>query len=386
VFIDEIDSVGGKRTNSSLHPYANQTINQLLSEMDGFTSSEGVIVLGATNRADDLDKALLRPGRFDSQVTVGRPDVKGRTEILELYLGKVKHDETLEVESIARRTSGWCGADLFNLVNTAALRAAVDEREAVGKAELDYAFDKIAMGADLKSRTRPKEDLKITAYHEAGHTLVSYYSAEVPHTLHKVTIIAKGGSGGHTAFVPKEGTEWHETKAQMKAQMDTAMGGRVAEELIFGKEKVTGGASSDLQGAYSIAEKMVKSLGMSEKVGLRAYNNNDAYNFQVAPATKEMIDEEIKRLLDESYKRATNVLSAHMKELHLLAEALLKYETLDVDDIRAIIEYKKPPPSKLPPASPTLLGLKQTGLAVGLVGAQTIEPRIGTRTDGAISS
>ena len=287
IFIDEIDSVGGKRTSSTLHPYANQTINQLLSEMDGFISNEGVIVLGATNRSDDLDKALLRPGRFDTQVEVNNPDVKGRTEILELYLGKIKHDHSINVDTLAKKSMGFSGADLQNLVNTAAIRAAIDGKEWVTMTDFDYAYDKLTIGVDLKSRVRGKEDLKITAYHEAGHTLVAYFTPDAM-ALHKVTIVAKGGSGGHTAFIPLESQEWHQTKAQLKARMDTAMGGRAAEELIFGKDKITGGASSDLQSATGVALKMVTELGMSEKFGNRILHSNRE-DTNTSPNTKEVI-------------------------------------------------------------------------------------------------
>jgi ATP-dependent metalloprotease len=214
IFLDEIDSVGSKRSSSELHPYANQTINQLLNEMDGFVSNEGVIVLGATNRKDDLDKALLRPGRFDTQVEVPHPDVKGRKEILGLYLSKIKHDDSVNVESLAARTTGFSGADLQNLVNTAAIRAAVDNKDWVGMAELEVAYDKQVMGTEWKSRVRPREDLEITAYHEAGHTLVAFFTKDsMP--LHKVTILAKGQSGGHTGFTPPESAQWHQTKAQV---------------------------------------------------------------------------------------------------------------------------------------------------------------------------
>ena len=274
IFIDEIDSVGGKRTSSSLHPYANQTINQLLSEMDGFVSNEGVIVLGATNRSEDLDKALLRPGRFDTKVQVSNPDIKGRTEILQLYLNKIKHDNSVKVENLAARTTGFSGADLENLVNIAAIKAAISGLEAVSMTEFEHAYDKIQMGVEWKSRVRSKEDMEITAYHEAGHTLVNHFTKGA-NTLHKVTLLAKGGSGGHTAMVPNANAEWHQTKEQMVASMDVAMGGRAAEELIFGKDKITGGASSDLQSASNVSEYMVKKLGMSEKVGLRIYNDKD---------------------------------------------------------------------------------------------------------------
>jgi len=361
IFIDEIDSVGSKRTSSVLHPYANQTINQLLNEMDGFISNEGVIVLGATNRADDLDKALLRPGRFDTQVHVNNPDVTGRTQILELYVSKVKHDDSVDIESIAKRTMGFSGADLQNLVNTAAIRAAVEGKEWVSMSDFELAFDKLVMGTEWRSRVRNKEDLTITAYHEAGHVLVAYFTPAA-HPLHKVTIVAKGMSGGHTAFIPKD-DEWHRTKEQYKAEMDVSMGGRAAEELVFGKEKITGGASSDLESATRISEVMVKRLGMSEKFGLRVMDNQQNAPPQ-SQGTKEMVDSEIKLLMDDSYKRAVNILTTHRKELNLLAEALLKYETLDAEDIKAIVEQKKPPVSKLP--STGMLGFKPANLPIGI--------------------
>lgn len=336
LFIDEIDSVGGKRTNSGLHPYASQTINQLLSEMDGFMSNEGVIVLGATNRVDVLDSALLRPGRFDTQVKVPNPDIKGRIEILKLYMSKIKHDNSIDVEKLAKLTVGFSGADLFNMVNTSAIRAAVDGKEFVSMAEFEYSHDKFVLGTDWKSRVRDKVDLEITAYHEAGHTLVAYFTEDST-PLHKVTIVAKGNSGGHTAFLPDREMSLR-TKAQYNATMDVSMGGRAAEELIFGKDKITGGASSDLQQATQISEYMVKELGMSEKIGLRIVKKDE-----MSPASIELIDIEINKQLNESYKRAINILKSHRQELELLAESLLHYETLDSDDIRSIVENKRPP-------------------------------------------
>jgi len=334
-----------------LHPYANQTINQLLNEMDGFVSNEGVIVLGATNMRDHLDKALLRPGRFDNQVEVGKPDVKGRREILGLYMSKIKHDDSIDVESIASRTTGFAGADLQQLVNSATIHAATENKDYVGQSDFEWAYDKQTMGTEWKSRVRPKEDLEITAYHEAGHTLVALLTKDsMP--LHKVTILAKGGSGGHTGFTPTENMQWHQTKSQMNARMDVAMGGRVAEELIFGTEKITGGASSDLSMATSTAVNMVKRLGMSEKVGLRVQYDDPVQNMEYGPSTRELTDEEINRLLNESYKRATNLLTKHKKELVLLAEALLKYETLDAEDVRCIVEQKRPPTASQKPTSP----------------------------------
>jgi len=339
IFIDEIDSVGSKRTSSVLHPYANQTINQLLSEMDGFVLNEGVIVLGATNRSEDLDKALLRPGRFDTQVMVTNPDIKGRREILNLYLSKIKHDDSVDLEKLAKMTVGFSGADLQNMVNTAAIRAAVENKDYVGMEDFEYSHDKHVLGTDWKSRVREKEDLRITAYHEAGHTLVAYFTPDTS-PLHKVTIVAKGQSGGHTAFLP-ENDAWHVTKAQLLAKLDVSMGGRAAEELVFGKDKVTGGASHDLETATHTAETMVKKLGLSDKMGLRVVRTK-----KLGPASNEMVDNEVNKILDESYSRAGTILKKYRKQLDLVAEALLNYETLDAEDIKAIIE-QKPPAGKI---------------------------------------
>lgn len=340
IFIDEIDSVGAKRTNSVLHPYANQTINQLLSEMDGFHQNEGVIVLGATNRRDDLDKALLRPGRFDVEVNVPTPDLIGRREILELYLSKVL-TRSVDVDLLARGTTGFTGADLENMVNQAALRAAIDGADCVSMKYLEDARDKVLMGPERKSRIPDEEANEITAYHEGGHAVVAFYTKE-SHPLHKVTIIPRGPSLGHTAYMPEK-ENYHVTKKQLMAMMDTMMGGRAAEELIFGPDKITSGASSDLKQATNIATHMVKEWGMSENVGLRTYEVNSKSLIQVnepSPHTNEQIDAEIKRLLQESYERAKSILRIHQKEHKLLAEALLKYETLDAEDIKSIMAGK----------------------------------------------
>ncbi|KAF5280342.1 hypothetical protein FQR65_LT03151 [Abscondita terminalis] len=341
VFIDEIDSVGAKRTNSLLHPYANQTINQLLSEMDGFHQNDGVIVLGATNRRDDLDQALLRPGRFDVEVTVPAPDYTGRKEILGLYLGKIMAKE-IDVELLARGTTGFTGADLENMVNQAALRAAIDGADCVSMKYLESARDKVLMGPERKTRIPDEEANTITAYHEGGHAVVAYYTKD-SHPLHKVTIIPRGPSLGHTAYIPEK-ERYHVTKSQLLAMMDTMMGGRAAEELIFGPEKITSGASSDLKQATQIASHMVKDWGMSEKVGLRTLpeNSKGFSSEQLGPTTSEQVDNEIKRILTESYDRARNILKTHAKEHKALAEALLKYETLDAEDIKAIMSDKPP--------------------------------------------
>ncbi|BES97512.1 Peptidase family M41 [Nesidiocoris tenuis] len=337
IFIDEIDSVGAKRTNSVLHPYANQTINQLLSEMDGFHQNDGVIVLGATNRRDDLDKALLRPGRFDVEVNVPTPDLTGRKEILTLYLGRVR-TKSIDVELLARGTTGFTGADLENMVNQAALKAAIDGADSVTMKYLENARDKVLMGPERKSRIPDEETNEITAYHEGGHTLVAYHT-KGSHPLHKVTIIPRGPSLGHTAYMPEK-ESYHVTKKQMLAMMDTMMGGRAAEELIFGADKITSGASNDLKQATSLATAMVMDWGMSESMGLRTHDTSSKALVTVndlSPSTTDQIDTEIKKILQDSYDRAKAILKAHSKEHKLLAEALLKYETLDADDIKAIL-------------------------------------------------
>uniref|UniRef100_A0A0K8SB95 AAA+ ATPase domain-containing protein n=1 Tax=Lygus hesperus TaxID=30085 RepID=A0A0K8SB95_LYGHE len=337
IFLDEIDSVGAKRTNSVLHPYANQTINQLLSEMDGFHQNDGVIVLGATNRREDLDKALLRPGRFDVEVNVPTPDLTGRKEILTLYLGRVR-TKSIDVELLARGTTGFTGADLENMVNQAALKAAIDGAESVTMKYLENARDKVLMGPERKSRIPDEETNEITAYHEGGHTIVAYYT-KGSHPLHKVTIIPRGPSLGHTAYMPEK-ESYHVTKKQLLAMMDTMMGGRAAEEIIFGSEKITSGASNDLKQATAIATAMVMDWGMSESMGLRTHDVNTKSLITVndlSPSTTDQIDVEIKKILQDSYERAKAILKAHGKEHKLLAEALLKYETLDADDIKTIL-------------------------------------------------
>lgn len=347
IFIDEIDTVGAKRTSSQIHPYANQTINQLLSEMDGFHQNEGVIVLGATNRRDNLDKALLRPGRFDVEVRVFPPDLKGRKEILEYYMCKIKMESDVNVEFLAKGTTGFTGADLENLVNQAALKAAMDGAVNVSMEHMEFARDKVLMGPAKKARL-PDEVSWLTAYHEAGHTIVAYFTQEAT-PLHKVTITHRGLSLGHTSFIPEKET-YNKTKAQLLAEIDVCMGGRVAEEFIYGTDKVTTGAESDFQKATVIAEAMVKKFGMSEKIGVRVFDDNDPFDSglsmlkvnELSPAIQEQVDTEIKRILQESYERARQIVKNHSTEHKALAQALMKYETLDSDDIKAIVDGKVP--------------------------------------------
>ncbi|XP_076601531.1 ATP-dependent zinc metalloprotease YME1L1b isoform X2 [Chaetodon auriga] len=334
IFIDELDSVGGKRIESPMHPYSRQTINQLLAEMDGFKPNEGVIIIGATNFPEALDNALIRPGRFDMQVTVPKPDVKGRTEILNWYLKKIKVDPAIEANIIARGTVGFSGADLENLVNQAALKAAVDGKDMVTLKELEFAKDKILMGPERRSAEIDKKNKLITAYHESGHAIVAYYTKDAM-PINKATIMPRGPSLGHVSMLP-ENDRWSETRSQLLAQMDVSMGGRVAEEIIFGHEYITTGASSDFDSATKIAKMMVTRFGMCEKLGVMTYTDMTSQS----PETQAAVEHEVRVLLKESYERAKALLKSHAKEHKNLADALLMYETLDAKEIQLVLEGK----------------------------------------------
>lgn len=334
IFIDELDSVGGKRIESPMHPYSRQTINQLLAEMDGFKPNEGVIVIGATNFAEALDNALVRPGRFDMHVTVPRPDVRGRTEILNWYLSKIKVDPAVDAEIIARGTVGFSGAELENLVNQAALKAAVDGKEMVTMKDLEFAKDKILMGPERRSVEIDKKNKTITAYHESGHAIVAYYTKDAM-PINKATIMPRGPTLGHVSMLP-ENDRWSETRAQLLAQMDVSMGGRVAEELIFGNDNITTGASSDFDGATKIAKMMVTRFGMSDKLGVMTYGDVS----KQSPETQAAIEQEVRALLKDSYERAKNILKTYSKEHKKLADALLTHETLDAKEIQMVLEGK----------------------------------------------
>ncbi|XP_076836982.1 ATP-dependent zinc metalloprotease YME1L1b [Brachyhypopomus gauderio] len=334
IFIDELDSVGGKRIESPMHPYSRQTINQLLAEMDGFKPNEGVIIIGATNFPEALDNALIRPGRFDMQVTVPRPDVKGRTEILKWYLKKIKVDPAVEAEIIARGTVGFSGAELENLVNQAALKAAVDGKDMVTMKELEFAKDKILMGPERRSAEIDNKNKLITAYHESGHAIIAYYTRDAM-PINKATIMPRGPTLGHVSMLP-ENDRWSETRSQLLAQMDVSMGGRVAEELIFGNENITTGASSDFDSATKIAKMMVTRFGMSEKLGVMTYSDLT----KQSPETQAVVEQEVRTLLRDSYERAKTLLKSRAKEHKNLAEALLRYETLDAKEIQMVLEGK----------------------------------------------
>uniref|UniRef100_A0A6G1SC33 ATP-dependent zinc metalloprotease YME1 n=1 Tax=Aceria tosichella TaxID=561515 RepID=A0A6G1SC33_9ACAR len=346
IFIDEIDSIGGKRSSSMFHPYANQTVNQLLSEMDGFNQNEGVIVIGATNRANDLDKALVRPGRFDVQVTVPVPDYKGRKELFDHYLSKVRASRDIDIDTLCRTTVGFTGADIENLVNQGALKSATDNMDIVTQDSLEFARDKILMGPERRNRLPDKEQNLMTAYHEGGHALVAYYT-EKANSLHKVTIVSRGNSLGHTSTLPERDL-YSQTKEQLSATIDVMLGGRVAEELIYGSDRVTTGCEDDLRKANMLATRMVKDFGMSDKIGMRVVRDDETQtssqvvinNF--SDATSELVESEISKLLNESKERVRKILTERRNELVLLAEALLKYETLDASEVKLVIEGKDP--------------------------------------------
>ena len=347
VFIDEIDAVGRHR-GAGLgggHDEREQTLNQLLVEMDGFEENLGVIVIAATNRPDVLDPALLRPGRFDRRVMVGLPDIKGREHILNVHLKRVPVDKDVESEVIARGTPGFSGADLANLVNEAALLAARKNLKKVTHEMLDYAKDKIMMGAERKSMILNDETKKLTAYHEAGHAIVGLKMPE-HHPVYKVTIIPRGGALGVTMFLPEEDT-YMSSRTAIISQITSLFGGRVAEEIIYGRDGITTGASSDIERASELARNMVTKWGFSEKMGTIKFDDEDENPFLGRSAgqkkrifseeTAKKIDEEVKGIIQSCYEKAGTILASNLDKLHMMAESLLKYETIDQDQISDIM-------------------------------------------------
>ena len=350
IFIDEIDAVGRHR-GAGLgggNDEREQTLNQLLVEMDGFEANEGVILIAATNRPDVLDPALLRPGRFDRQVVVPNPDVVGREKILKVHMRKVPLASDVDARVIARGTPGFSGADLANLVNEAALMAARKGKRSVAMSEFEQAKDKVMMGAERRSMVMTEDEKKLTAYHEAGHALCMLY-AEGHEPLHKVTIIPRGRALGITMFLP-ERDKYSQSKLEIKAMLASLFGGRIAEELIFGPDKVTTGAADDIRRATSLARRMVTEFGFSEKLGPLRYAENEEEVFlghsvtqrkNVSDATAKIIDEEIRRIIDEGEQTAREILTARLDELHALAKGLLEYETLSAEEIRRIIKGER---------------------------------------------
>lgn len=334
IFIDEIDAVGGSRKLKD-QSALKMTLNELLVQMDGFEENNGIIVIGATNFMESLDQALLRPGRFDKHITVPLPDVGGRKEILEMYAKKTKLSPDVDLNILARGTTGFSGADLFNLMNQAALKASVDGLSSITMTVLEYAKDKILMGAERKTAVITKETAKCTAYHEAGHALVAVLT-EGAMPIHKATIMPRGQSLGMVTMLP-EGDQTSQSVKQMKANMDVAFGGRVAEELIFGKEDTTSGASSDIANATNTARNMVTKFGFSEEIGLVRYGGSTGQE-HASEETRNKIDAEVKRLTDASYQRAKDLLTKYSKQHHLVAKTLLEYETLTGDEVRDLIK------------------------------------------------
>ena len=356
IFIDEIDAVGRHR-GAGLgggHDEREQTLNQLLVEMDGFGGNDGVIVIAATNRPDVLDPALLRPGRFDRQVTVGLPDIRGREQILKVHMRKVPLAENVEASKIARGTPGFSGADLANLVNEAALFAARAGVRTVGMQQFELAKDKIMMGAERRSMVMSEKEKLNTAYHEAGHAIVGRLMPEHD-PVYKVSIIPRGRALGVTMFLPEDDRYSH-SRRHIVSQITSLFGGRVAEEMTLGKEGITTGASNDIQRATEIARNMVTKWGLSDAMGPLMYDEGGEEVFlgrTAAQPSKAMsdetalaIDKEVRAIIDECYEKARDLLEEHRSKMDMMAEALMQYETIDSEQIDAIMEGRKPnPPS-----------------------------------------
>ena len=353
IFIDEIDAVGRHR-GAGLgggHDEREQTLNQLLVEMDGFEGNEGIIVIAATNRPDVLDPALLRPGRFDRQVVVPLPDVRGREQILKVHMRKVPLADDVQPKIIARGTPGFSGADLANLVNEAALFAARANRRVVAMDDFDRAKDKIMMGAERRSMVMSEDEKKLTAYHEAGHAIVGL-SVPDHDPVYKVTIIPRGRALGVTMFLP-ESDRYSYSKQRLESQISSLFGGRIAEELIFGPAAVTTGASNDLERATELARNMVTKWGLSERLGPLTYSEDDGEVFlgrqvtqhkNVSDVTAHAIDEEIRSIIDRNYARSETILKDKTDKLHAMANALIKFETIDEGQIKDIMAGREPQP------------------------------------------
>jgi cell division protease FtsH len=346
IFIDEIDAVGRHR-GAGLgggNDEREQTLNQMLVEMDGFESNEGVILIAATNRPDVLDPALLRPGRFDRQVVVPNPDVNGREKILRVHMRKVPLASDVDPKTIARGTPGFSGADLANLVNEAALLAARLGKRVVAMAEFENAKDKVLMGAERRSLVMSEAEKRMTAYHEGGHALCAMHEPECD-PVHKATIIPRGRALGLVMSLP-EGDRYSKSKSKLLAELTMAMGGRAAEEIIFGPDKVSNGAAGDIKMATDQARRMVTEWGMSDKLGMISYGDNGQEVFlghsvtqhkNVSEATAREIDSEIKDIIDHAYSKARGILTENIEELHRLARGLLEHETLSGDEIRTVL-------------------------------------------------
>ena len=354
IFIDEIDAVGRQRGAGmgGGHDEREQTLNQMLVEMDGFEGNEGVIVIAATNRPDVLDPALLRPGRFDRQVTVGLPDIRGREQILKVHMRKVPLGDDVKASVIARGTPGFSGADLANLVNEAALGAARAALRVVGMREFDQAKDKIMMGSERKSMVMNESEKEMTAYHEAGHALIGRLVPDHD-PVYKVSIIPRGRALGVTMYLPEQDRFSH-SKQHLESNISSLYGGRIAEEVIYGSDKVSTGASNDIERATNIARKMVTQWGLSEKLGPMLFaeeegevflGRSSAKSLHMSEETAKLIDEEIKALINRNYKRAETLIKDNVDILHAMKDCLMKYETIDalqIDDLMARTTVRPP--------------------------------------------
>jgi cell division protease FtsH len=368
IFIDEIDAVGRHR-GAGLgggHDEREQTLNQLLVEMDGFEGNEGIILIAATNRPDVLDPALLRPGRFDRQVVVPLPDLQGREQILKVHMRKVPVDDNVEPRVIARGTPGFSGADLANLVNEAALFAARQDSKTVTHQHFEQAKDKIMMGAERKSMAMSEKEKKLTAYHESGHAIVGRLVPEHD-PVYKVTIIPRGRALGVTMFLPEQ-DKYSMTRQQLNSQLAALFGGRVAEEIIYGMDNVTTGASNDIERASAIARNMVTKWGLSDAMGPISYNENEDEVFlgrqvtqhkHVSDETHRQLDKEVRRIIDDAYTTAKRILEENRDKLELMTDALMRYETIDKRQIDQIMNGEEPDPpegwtDQEPPPRPRL--------------------------------
>jgi len=351
IFIDEIDAVGRHRGggHGGGHDEREQTLNQLLVEMDGFEGNDGVIIIAATNRADVLDKALLRPGRFDRQVYVGLPDIRGREQILKVHMRKVPLDERVSASVIARGTPGFSGAELANLVNEAALMAARGNKRLVTMEDFEKARDKIMMGAERKSMVMSEKEKENTAYHEAGHAIIGCLVPEHD-PVHKVTIIPRGGALGVTQYLPEE-DKYSWSKRSLESRLCTLFGGRIAEEMTLGIDGVTTGASNDIERATSMARNMVTKWGLSAKLGPLHYGEDEgAYpgmsSQQYSGETSRQIDEEVRRIIDECYARAHKILEDNRDILETMKDALMEYETIDAEQVADLMARRKVRPPR----------------------------------------
>ncbi len=373
IFIDEIDAVGRSRGAGmgGGNDEREQTLNQMLVEMDGFEGNEGIIVIAATNRPDVLDPALLRPGRFDRQVTVGLPDVRGREQILKVHMRKVPLADDVKPALIARGTPGFSGADLANLVNEAALFAARLGERTVTQNHFERAKDKILMGVERKSMVMSEAEKRLTAYHEAGHAIIGYLVPEHD-PVYKVSIIPRGRALGVTMYLPVEDS-WSYSKRKLESQLSSLYGGRIAEEMVFGADAVTTGASNDIERATKLARNMVTKWGLSEKLGPLLYEEEEQNGFlgmggrssNVSEETAKVIDEEVRALINRNYQRSTDILKTHEDKLRIMAEALMQYETIDAEQIKNIMEGRDPGEPKDWSKNPDADDLKAEPVEVG---------------------